>query len=853
MPLKKTCSIQAFEANIAAEIRAGKPREQAVAIAHDTLRNACRDEGKPVPSRKAMDVIRKQQTTEIQTLILPKDKFKTREAAEAWAKEHDFKAESIRETTDSWRVLQRSPKDFTEGSFRTIDIDEDKGVKAVIGRPMKSVVEKKRERTREYLESAFERARKILNPRDFAVIFQAARGSAGGQISAKRRKERKEREYMTAGEKQLIEKTALRDMTKPELRELSAMTNKAFARCKKLGSSTRSVMSRAASIREEYRKRGMDGPEGEVYTELKKRGKKAVRKGFATGNPDVGFHAHGIDRRNSKTLVDGAHIHAWKLPGSNDFAVSNEDGPHAHEATDGETREDGAHSHIVMMPSGAMLETKLDGKHFHKLMVETSGFDGPHQHVLVLEDGTELTSMDAADCLELAGEETHSSPLLFASEVSQAMNDLRAERDLSSVGGALPSEHPPSLEQAVVLAAEGTEITPPTFQLEVTKSEDYPGYDCEPGDVMEVRCDGEVVGFSKSVVPDDAEYIENTMLHWHLIQKHTTPVPFVGPEDARLMFVAAAPNELELARKQALVGEDAITFNSVYLDPLGLSKRDVAVGFAMPVVPHTEFNASLCEKWKHHLVSAMKTFNRAKVVALGRGAREILKSAGIEFWSLPHPSAVRKRYDSGEVSRKLKVIRKSLDGNRYGVQDHKYRESEQSQSGALGNLADAISEMRKTGRATCRVVKAAVEKQIVYGVVLDPYRVDLQREWVPPAEIESTAHGFVKKSRVIGFEHLERADARLVESWVEPYPSREDYLAALENRPHRVFKRQFGDDEIHSGSWVAGVELGDKEWAQYKKGELGAFSIGGFSFKSKVTTAAMPEVSFIRLIEAPAA
>ena len=53
MPLKKTCSIQAFEANIAAEIRAGKPREQAVAIAHDTLRNACRDEGKPVPSRKA--------------------------------------------------------------------------------------------------------------------------------------------------------------------------------------------------------------------------------------------------------------------------------------------------------------------------------------------------------------------------------------------------------------------------------------------------------------------------------------------------------------------------------------------------------------------------------------------------------------------------------------------------------------------------------------------------------------------------------------------------------------------------------------------------------------------------------
>ena len=159
--------------------------------------------------------------------------------------------------------------------------------------------------------------------------------------------------------------------------------------------------------------------------------------------------------------------------------------------------------------------------------------------------------------------------------------------------------------------------------------------------------------------------------------------------------------------------------------------------------------------------------------------------------------------------------------------------------------------MRKTGRATCRVIKSDGEKQIVYGVVLDPYDVDLQTEWVPPSEVESTAHGFLKKSRVIGFEHVEKAEAVIVESWIEVYPSQEDYRAALENRPHRAFTRKYGDDVIHSGTWVAGVQLGDREWALHKEGKLNAFSVGGFSFKTRVTTAVMPEVEFIELIESP--
>lgn len=45
MPLDKSASKEAFSKNVAAEIRAGKPRDQAVAIAYDTQRRAAGEKG----------------------------------------------------------------------------------------------------------------------------------------------------------------------------------------------------------------------------------------------------------------------------------------------------------------------------------------------------------------------------------------------------------------------------------------------------------------------------------------------------------------------------------------------------------------------------------------------------------------------------------------------------------------------------------------------------------------------------------------------------------------------------------------------------------------------------------------
>lgn len=58
----------------------------------------------------------------VQTLIFDKDKFETRDEALNWARSHDFSADTSRETEGSWRIRQRPPEDFKDGTLRTKEI-----------------------------------------------------------------------------------------------------------------------------------------------------------------------------------------------------------------------------------------------------------------------------------------------------------------------------------------------------------------------------------------------------------------------------------------------------------------------------------------------------------------------------------------------------------------------------------------------------------------------------------------------------------------------------------------------------------------------------------------------------------
>ena len=270
-----------------------------------------------------------------------------------------------------------------------------------------------------------------------------------------------------------------------------------------------------------------------------------------------------------------------------------------------------------------------------------------------------------------------------------------------------------------------------------------------------------------------------------------------------VVFVVSESNELEAARGKLLVGADGVTFNDVYLKALDLSRSDVGV-FTLDELPQSVGNTTL--------------------VALGKGAKAGLGARAAV--SMPHPTAIRKLGDSGEVNRKAKGIRNAL-----------------TKPGLQSDNASKLAESNST--LTVEIAKADEEKRIVYGVVLDPYKVDAHGDLISPAEVEQTAHGWMEKSRVVGLQHSEMADAVPVESWLVPYPTEKDYQAAMSGKPHKANKTSFGTDIIHSGTWVLGTRLGKAEWEAVKTGELNAYSIGGFGKRRNLSESDAPKVTFI--------
>lgn len=58
-----------------------------------------------------------------------------------------------------------------------------------------------------------------------------------------------------------------------------------------------------------------------------------------------------------------------------------------------------------------------------------------------------------------------------------------------------------------------------------------------------------------------------------------------------------------------------------------------------------------------------------------------------------------------------------------------------------------------------------------------------------------------------------------------------------------------GDEIVHSGAWVVTTKLNEADFADYTKGELGAYSIEGFGLRRPTTKAEMPKVQFVDVTE----
>ncbi len=294
----------------------------------------------------------------------------------------------------------------------------------------------------------------------------------------------------------------------------------------------------------------------------------------------------------------------------------------------------------------------------------------------------------------------------------------------------------------------------------------------------------------------------------------------------RVLIVKGSPSPVEQLRGEPFVNDDRTALHAHVLSKLGIERDDVMLAW--------------CDATRGgdaELELFIKSTNPDVIVCMSADTVLIKDKRS---WNLPTLGEVRATLAkfADELERKTSAIKKRLD-----VTAHR----------APYSLQLVKQGATPTDRATIDtpIFKADPSEQVVYGVVLDPYTVDTQKDWSPPREIRKTAHDFLAKSGFVGLHHREVAhDARVVESFVEDYPPGEIEKANL-NLPHRVYARQYSNGEtVHSGSWVLGVQLPDRLWKKYESGEIAAFSIEGNGRRIPITHATeMPRVTFVPLGE----
>ena len=198
-------------------------------------------------------------------------------------------------------------------------------------------------------------------------------------------------------------------------------------------------------------------------------------------------------------------------------------------------------------------------------------------------------------------------------------------------------------------------------------------------------------------------------------------------------------------------------------------------------------------------------------------------------FKLPHPLALLAKGDRGEVVRKSRAIRKALDttpGSVVPLTEATRIDSEPSPDSELNSLSVKITKSDKT-------------LQVVTGIVLEPFggyerEPDTQGDFVNAKEIESAAHKYLAKSRIVGLEHSEKAEgATVVESYLVPYPTVKDYRDAMDGKDHSSYRLKLGDGEVVSGTWVVSTKLPGGLWKDYLAGKVNAYSMGGLGARVK--------------------
>lgn len=194
----------------------------------------------------------------------------------------------------------------------------------------------------------------------------------------------------------------------------------------------------------------------------------------------------------------------------------------------------------------------------------------------------------------------------------------------------------------------------------------------KPGDTLNVRIEellvleGGKLAWGKPTVvgPDSSRdsYLVSQAVdlarrgHVLKVETRKEDVSVWGPVGAPIAFIAAAPSELELARNEPIVGQAGEVFKRLYLEPVGLEKSQVAILYLIPRVEKA--TEAQIETWNSWLMKELSRINPKIIVALGKVAAEALED--IADFAMPHPAAVHKYGDSGEVARKIRQAMRKI-------------------------------------------------------------------------------------------------------------------------------------------------------------------------------------------------
>lgn len=132
---------------------------------------------------------------------------------------------------------------------------------------------------------------------------------------------------------------------------------------------------------------------------------------------------------------------------------------------------------------------------------------------------------------------------------------------------------------------------------------------------------------------------------------------------------------------------------------------------------------------------------------------------------------------------------------------------------------------------TLQIHKADRQKQIVYGVVLEPNVLDTQSDFMRAGEVEKTAHGYLKKairgkSSVAKLQHRTKAFFKDKPGLVPV----ESFIAPCD------FTYDGSTEPVKKGSWVLGLHVEDPQtWDQVMRGDYTGFSIGGSGIRQSMS------------------